>query len=291
MSIRDAVMAENLTGVGYYSSVKGRRPNLNPLQLYSLPRVKTTGGDVPKIWAVVKARKFSWGIGATAIYTAVTPDYKYVWHIDKEIFDVTDGSLAVTTYYGMRSIRDLPVSWEVFKSSQFTIKVSTQSDYDTELVATRLPNSKDSYKHKYENSTNPYLDDTSQHAVFNMLSFMCNIIAHASSIGSNTITSVLYDRTILMAYTGELQANNDFSLQIIGVEETCYANRKPVDRPGMYLDKVHFLLIALFSNSLLQNDSDIVLEPWMLWLAFQWYCKPANNKADSRQIFDISPRW
>ena len=52
-----------------------------------------------------------------------------------------------------------------------------------------------------------------------------------------------------------------------------------------------YLMIATFAQNLLSSDSNICYEPWMLWKIFQWYFKSTDIVANSRRIFDLSPRW
>ena len=61
-------------------------------------------------------------------------------------------------------------------------------------------------------------------------------------------------------------------------------------RAGVYMTW-DYLMIAAFAMNLLSGDSKVCYEPWMLWKIFEWYFSSSSVVANSRKIFDLSPRW
>ena len=61
-------------------------------------------------------------------------------------------------------------------------------------------------------------------------------------------------------------------------------------RAGVYMT-CDYLMIAAFAMNLLSGDSKVCYEPWMLYGIFQWYFVSSGIVANTRRIFDLSPRW
>ena len=68
------------------------------------------------------------------------------------------------------------------------------------------------------------------------------------------------------------------------------SSRTEQSRSGFYKN-MDYLMIALFAQNLLSSDSNICYEPWMLYGIFQWYFVSSGIVANTRRIFDLSPRW
>jgi hypothetical protein len=294
MSIRDSVIYDDVVGIGKaFPNLAGRRPNTNPIRLYAFPKVKISDPKRNKTWGTIKAFKASWGASVPVIYETVLPGYTYVWNIETSVLTVTNAENNAVTYDRVFNIKQLPVSWAVLKSAQFTIRVKDDpSDNDIFLIGKRVLPLKDSMQHEYKASHSDYLDENTQHGVFNILSYADIANSEERAVVANTIIKAQYDdRTILVSNAGGLQATNEYPDQLINKAQSMDSVRVPIEHGGEQFEYAHFLMIALFSNNLLTTDSKIVIEPWMLWLTFMWYFKPTHNPLLARQIFDLSPRW
>jgi len=97
------------------------------------------------------------------------------------------------------------------------------------------------------------------------------------SIDSNLLSSnsyIIYEPSMLKEWADSLPSSS----------------RAEQSRAGFYKN-LDYLMIALFAQNLLSSNSNITYEPWMLWEIFQWYFKSTDIVANSRRIFDLSPRW
>ncbi|WP_371374362.1 hypothetical protein [Sporomusa aerivorans] len=69
------------------------------------------------------------------------------------------------------------------------------------------------------------------------------------------------------------------------------SSSRPEQLRDGYFKSLDYLMIAAFAQNLLSSDSDITYEPWMLWQFCQWYFQSSDIVANTRRIFDLSPRW
>ncbi|WP_371380913.1 hypothetical protein [Sporomusa aerivorans] len=69
------------------------------------------------------------------------------------------------------------------------------------------------------------------------------------------------------------------------------SSSRPEQLRDGYFKSLDYLMIAAFAQNLLSSDSAIVYEPSMLWQFFQWYFQSSDIVANTRRIFDLSPRW
>jgi hypothetical protein len=69
------------------------------------------------------------------------------------------------------------------------------------------------------------------------------------------------------------------------------AERLEQIRQGVAFREFSYLMIALFAQNKLSASHKVLYEPWMLYQIWQWYFNTISNNANSRKIFDLSPRW
>jgi hypothetical protein len=277
-------------------SLKGRGAQPNPLQLYSLsPQTTYSGGTLA--WGILKSYQKPWGATEMLIYTAAEPGYSYVWNINDVTFTVTTDGGEVITYSGITTLKALPISWGVLKSSQFSVVYTNFTNEDIFLIASRDNAGRETDLHSIGLLfNNDFLAENDQHAVFDRLS---RYGQGGGEYGGEPGTVFIIDdffgeeiiRTVLLSKAEELQASNNYPLDLIAGIENMETERAAQLRKGYLAAEFSFLMIALFAQNLLTANHKVLFEPWMLWSAYQWYFNAVRNTKNARRIFDLSPRW
>jgi hypothetical protein len=291
-----SLMYSDAMGFGSGSdSLKCRKPRLNPLQLYSLsPQTTHSGGNLT--WGVLRNYQKAWGGETALIYSAVEPGYSYVWNVNDETFTVTTDTGAVTTHASISTVKALPISWGVFKNSQFSVVYTNFTSDDIFLVATRVIGSRETAMQIVGLlMNNDFLAENDQHAVFDRLSAYGQNGGDYDGLGTIVIIDDFFGdetiSTILLSKAEGLQAGNNYPLDLIAGIENMETERAAQLRKGYLAAEFGFLMIALFAQNLLTANHKVLFEPWMLWSAYQWYFNTVHNTKNARRIFDLSPRW
>ncbi|AJQ26927.1 hypothetical protein [Pelosinus fermentans] len=239
-------------------------------------------------WGSLKYSNKTWGETKPLLYT--NPAYDYFWDIEASSFIVTDNTGAVTELSPIHTIKELQVSWGVLTSIQFMkrrIKIE-----DLFLKALRDDAKRDSYFESIGNLMyNDYLEDSSQHAIFNRLSDYDTAYASEMNTQMEELHGEIMLETILIPDMAGLQVSNRYPLDITEGTLDMHPERSENKKHGTKFNEGHWLMIALFAQQLLSSDSKIIYEPWMLYATFQWYFNTVHVATNNRQIFDLSPRW
>jgi hypothetical protein len=291
-----SLMYSDAIGFGNGSdSLKGRKPKLNPLQLYSLsPQMTYSGGALT--WGILSSYQKAWGVATTLIYSAAEPGYSYVWNVNDATFTVTTDTGAPVTYTGINTVKALPISWGVLKSSQFSVVYTNFTSDDIFLIATRVIGSRETAMQIVGLlMNNDFLAENDQHAVFDRLSTYGQNGGEYDGPGTIVIIDDFWGdeaiRTILLSKAEGLQAGNNYPLDLIAGIKNMETERAAQLRQGYLAAEFSFLMIALFAQNLLTANYKVLFEPWMLWSAYQWYFNTVHNTKNARRIFDLSPRW
>lgn len=296
---RTGITYMNLTGIASGSaSLKGRDKKVNPLQLFSLSRLKQAAGS-SLTWGRLRSYQKEWGSATEIRYPVPMPGYTYVWNLDTLIFSVTDDNGTVTMYPGVTTLKALGVSWGVLKSSQFSVLNTNVTNSDIFLIGAKAEKERQSYTAGTGRLTYmDYLTEGSQHIAFNRLSRNETAFSDLENGGGTGTYNPIFDfigseitRTILLSSTGQLQMDNHYPLDLVQGEQAVPAERLEKIRQGVAFREFSYLMIALFAQNKLSASHKVLYEPWMLYQIWQWYFNTVHNTANSRKIFDLSPRW
>lgn len=302
MASIDSLMYSDITGICRGSkSLAGRDNPLNPLRLYSLSKTNNLAGGT-LTWGVIKSRGILWGADQSLLYAEPQEGYSYHWNLNTSLFSVTDSSGNVTTYPA-KQLKDLRISWGILKSPQFALIYAITTNADVFLQCARLPIIRDDILSSVGTlMSNDYLAEGIQHILFDRLADYklpdpvgewINISSYSSGgDGYNPITEIDNSmRSILLSKAEYLQSTNAYPLDLLQVNAQYDSGKQEREFDAHQYENPTYLMIALFAQNLLSTDSNITYEPWMLWAAFQWYVNTAHSAANSRKIFDLSPRW
>ena len=296
---RTGITYMNLTGIASGSaSLKGRDKKVNPLQLFSLSRLKQAAGS-SLTWGRLRSYQKEWGSAIEIRYPVPMPGYRYVWNLDTLIFSVTDDNGTVTMYPGITTLKALGVSWGVLKSDQFSVLNTNVTNSDIFLIGAKAEKERQSYAAGTGRLTYmDYLIEGSQHIAFSRLSRNENAFSDLENGGGTGTYNPIFDfigneifRTILLSSAGQLQMNNHYPLDLVQGEQAVPAERLAQIRQGVAFREFSYLMIALFAQNKLSASHKMLYEPWMLYQIWQWYFNTVHNTANSRKIFDLSPRW
>lgn len=299
MAERTGITYTNLMGFSNGSaSLKGRDKKVNPLQLFSLSRMKKSTGSA-LTWGRLRSYQKEWGTLTEVRYSVAIPGYTYVWNLDTHTFSVTDDNGTVTMYPGVTTIKALGVSWGVLKSSQFSVLDTNYTNSDIFLIGARAVEARQSYTAVTGQLIYmDYLTEGIQHIEFSRLSRHETAFSDLENDGeTGTYDPVLIfigseiARTILLASTGQLQMYNHYPLNLVEGAAVIPAERLENIRQGIALRELSYLMIALFAQNKLSASHKVLYEPWMLYQIWQWYFNTVRNTSNSRKIFDLSPRW
>jgi hypothetical protein len=306
MTERNSLMYSDVLGFDNGSrSLAGRDTAINPLRLYPLSGVETTEGD-SLTWGALKKYGREWGISQDILYSTVQTGYTYVWNLTTNTFTVTDADGNITTYTNCKDPKDLRVSWGVFTSAQFYIKLLDGTNNAIFLIGTHPTRGGISILNTVgQFMYNNFLEDGDIHAVFDQLASYSAIDSaktytstseEAFSTKENTIIGAICDPetfipTILISKADNLQSTNLYPIDVSLTDEQLNSTRTLPERNSHSYQAATYLMIALFAQNLLSSDTDIVYEPWLLWAAYQWYFNTVHTTTNSRQIFDLSPGW
>lgn len=271
------------------SSLAGRESALNPIRIYYNVKKVTSYGNA-LTWGYLRSYQKSWGIQKPIQYSVAMPGYTYFWDIEKGVFTVTDTAGGVTEHSGIRTIKDLGISWEILRSVQFRSFNLDDSNGDTFIICKRMdPKRIGQTNHIGEFMHNDYLSGNDQHTLFDRITDAHTLYDLFAMVTGYFADSA--DRAILLANTNHLQANNLYPLNMINSPINLHSERIRLKKQGIQCIAAHYVMIAIFAQHLLSTDNDIVYEPWMLWAAYQWYVNTVRVATNNRQIFDLSPRW
>ncbi len=287
-------------------SLAGRSSHLNPIQLYSFSKQLVIQGA--PIWAFLKVDPRKWGANTPLRYSKAEAGYSYTWVLSNNTFVVTDDKGSTTTYTGATTIKSLGISWGVLKSTQFYSVFTNFTNSDLFPLCNRYGGGRILYVTQDGNlPINDYLKDIDQHGSFNylvsMVSFKGNIPGDKPGTGYGdepepiipVVDPIAYKltemiATILLSRAENLQATNGFDTDLLSADLIRESPRDETPQESQIQEYDSLLMIAVIS-SLLLRGSKPVFEPWMLWKAYAWYSGVTHGTANSRQIFDLSPRW
>ncbi|WP_312560837.1 hypothetical protein [Anaerospora sp.] len=296
---RTGITYMNLTGIANGSaSLKGRDKKVNPLQLFSLSRLKQAAGS-SLTWGRLRSYQKEWGSATEIRYPVAMPGYTYVWNLDTLIFSVTDDNGTVTMYPGVMTLKALGVSWGVLKSSQFTVMNTNVTNSDIFLIGAKTEKERQSYAAGTGQLTYmDYLIEGSQHIAFSRLSRHETAFSDLENDGGTGTYNPILDfigseivRTILLSSAGQLQMYNHYPVDLAQGGQAMPAERLEQIRQGVAFRELSYLMIALFAQNKLSASHKVLYEPWMLYQIWQWYFNTVRNTSNSRKIFDLSPRW
>jgi len=274
-------------------SLSGRSSKINPTRIYTLNKVTVTHNtDNKVIWRYFKSYLRWWGTPVKdMLYPAVIAGYTYVWNAEDSTFTVTNDEGNAVVHTNITKISDFSASWGVITSSQFSVKYLSATDEDIAMVSERFETKRPLYKDLIGSFMNQdYLTNGVQHIQFNRLVSHSENTPEPISLDFNYIGDSGL-RSILLTATEGLQATNNFPTDLLDTEEDLLAAREARVLQCSKIEGMSYLMIAVFAQRLLSASNKVMIEPWMLWDAFRWYYGGTHASSNTRQIFDLSPRW
>lgn len=291
----------------------GRSSVVNPITLYSLTKIKSSAfGHLT--WEFLRTRRVEWGMPKSPLYTNVLPGWTYVWNITNKIFSVTDNNGVIINYLDINTFCDLRISWDIITSNQFRIAYMDLTNSDIFLIGSLQQYDLESIMQSIgDMMNNSFLSEGEIHAVFGQLSSMTDFFINVTlvteeQIPFDVVTTIIFKLvlldavSIILSRSINLTEDNLYPLDLLDLRLT----GKGTDVIGTIGDEdgdghstlqgtcyedLTLLMIALFSKCLLNLDSKVVIEPWMLWKTWFWYYNITRSNKNNRRIFDLSPRW
>jgi hypothetical protein len=243
------------------------------------------------------ALRIPWGYTIPEEYIELHEDWSYVWDLGAEALIITNDSHITTIHPGIKTVRDLAITFDVFESSQFVIKRSASAEFDVFLVAAKVMQQKGSRQDVYRwGETDQYLSG-SYHIDFCRMIGWLSELENIANGGDQLIVidqGELYDgeyqpRSILLAAIRELVQSGRYPINILPGQQCQAGQRQLITHQGLMAEAGQLVLIYLFAGKLLQGSAP-VFEPWMLYPIFQWFVQGRNISSKNR-TFDLSPWW
>lgn len=245
----------------------------------------------------IDALRIPWGYTVPAEYTELHDGWSYVWDLGVETLIVTDEMHIANIHPGIKTISDLAITFAVFESEQFVIKLSASAEFDVFLVATKMMESKASSQDIYRwGELDRYLSSSFHIAFGRMLDWLSEF--DSVTDGGNQLIIIeqgeLYNggyqlRSILLATIRALVQSGKYPNNLLTGQQGKVGERQLITHQGLIAEAGQIVLIYLFAGKLL-NGSNPIFEPWMLYKIFQWFVLGRNIKNRDR-IFDLSPWW
>lgn len=291
----DSFMYEGYMGFSSGStSLRGRSTApLYPTRIYTLSKVIVTENVDNNIkWWQLRMFLTSWGVPNEPIYVEPQPGYMYLWNTMDKTFTVTDDLGESTVVNNITQMADFRISWQVIKSTQFYIKYLSAIDEEIVMIGERLPSDRAFYKEPSTNIMNQdFLVEGDQHIIFNRLVSRTAETSDETNSIDFLFSGMEADSSILVPKAYDLEALNSYSIDLVDTMKDICADRQEVIRQANLINNCSFMMIAFFANNLLNAHPKVLFEPWMLWQTWKWFYHSTHTSANSRQIFDLSPRW
>lgn len=300
--MRNGAMFMDIAGMTAHNPSLGRAPHL----FYNV-RIKPLGQlgfDADKIQRGnelmcddIDALCISWGYTVPEEYIELHEGWSYIWDLGAEALIITNESHITTIHQGIKTVRDLAITFDVFESAQFIIKRTASVEFDVFLVAAKVMNLKESKHDAYRwGETDPYLN-SHYHVNFGRIIGWFSERENIADGGDQLIIvdqGELYygeyqSRSILLAAIRKLVQSCRYPLNILPGQQGQAGQRKLVTHQGFIDEASHVVLIYLFAGKFL-NSTKPVFEPWMLYQIFQWFVQGRNISSRNR-TFDLSPWW
>lgn len=243
------------------------------------------------------ALRIPWGYSFPDEYIELHEGWSYVWDLGFEALIITNESHITTIYQGIKTVRDLGITFDVFESAQFIIKKTASAEFDVFLVATKAMHLKESRQDVYWwGETDPYIS-THYHIDFGRMIGRLSELGNIADGGDQLIVidqGELYDgeyqqRSILLATIKELAQSCQYPTNILPGQRGKNGQRQLITHHGLIADTGQLILIYLFAGNLLKGAAP-VFEPWMLYKIFQWFVQGRSISSKNR-TFDLSPWW
>lgn len=243
------------------------------------------------------ALRIPWGYTIPEEYTELHEGWSYVWDLGAEALIITNESHITTVHPGIKTVRDLAITFDVFESSQFAIKRSASAEFDVFLVAAKVMQQKGSRQEVYRwGEPDQYLGGP-YHIYFGRMIGWLSELESIADGGDQLIIidqGELYDgeyqpRSILLAAIRELVQSGRYPINILPGQQGQAGQRQFINHQGLMAEAGQLVLIYLFAGKLLQGSAP-VFEPWMLYQIFQWFVHGRNISSKNR-TFDLSPWW
>lgn len=246
-------------------------------------------------WDELGSLNLKWGDNTAIKYNGLQPGWTYFWEIKNYDFIVTDnaGNVTITN---CKTISDLGITWDIFKSPQFTIHISGKWENDSFLLAWR-------YKHGYEpldplhprpegfiaeylwGEFDKYLKDE-MHVHYEMLVDKVTTSGNDDTLVELDATACIKPMTL--AKTTPLSATGNFPADCLKMDLNSLGEKEYREAIAEAYDVGNLLMICIFAS--IMNGSKSVFEPWMIWKMWQWYGS-SGVVVNRDRIFDLSPWW